>query len=233
MTLYELNKIEVQRGSFRLRVDHLRLQPGKLYTLEGDNGSGKSSLLQLLALLRPPQRGQMLFDGQAVSWQVAALRKLRRHITLVEQTPLLFTGTVEQNLAFGLKVRGIHGEHRKVRIEQALEATGLLGFNNRLARELSGGETRRVALARALALQPKLLLLDEPTANLDTSQIAALERFLVTLPSQDMSLVIATHDAGQPKRLGGETIALRDGTLEHRVRPVRQEEFNLLRRATT
>ena len=224
MALYELNRIELQRGSFCLSIDQLRLESGRLYTLEGENGSGKSSLLQLLALLNPPCQGQMYFDGQPASWQAGALRQLRRNITLVEQTPLLFTGTVEQNLAFGLKVRGIHGEQRRQRVEQALETTGLLGFNNRLARELSGGESRRVALARALALQPKLLLLDEPTANLDISQVAALERFLITLPALGMCVVIATHDAEQPLRLGGDSIKLQDGLLTHLSYPGQQEE---------
>lgn len=213
MALYELNNIELTRGTFRLQFDQLRLEADRLYTLHGENGSGKSSLLQLLALLLPPRAGSMRFAGQKVAWQAGALHRTRRQITLLEQNPLLFSGTVEQNLAFGLKLRGLHGKPLHQRVDQALEITGLGGFNQRPAGELSGGESRRVALARALALQPQLLLLDEPTANLDAGQVDALERFLVTLPGQGMCLVIATHDAGQTQRLGGAKIHLQGGRL--------------------
>jgi tungstate transport system ATP-binding protein len=214
MALYELHNIELRRGAFCLSIEQLLLEADRLYTLHGENGSGKSSLLQLLGLLMPPRKvGNMRFAGQDVVWQARPLHRLRQQITLLEQSPLLLFGTVEENLAFGLKLRGLQGQQLRQRIDQALEITGLQGFNQRLARELSGGETRRVALARALALQPKLLLLDEPTANLDSGQMGALERFLVTLPGQGMSLVVATHDSAQPRRLGGEQIHLQGGRL--------------------
>lgn len=214
MPLYQLSDIELRRGNFRLSFEHLCLEADRLYTLHGENGTGKSSLLQLLALLLPPRKGSMRFAGQPIAWQAGPLHRIRRQITLVEQNPLLLSGTVEQNLAFGLKLRGLHGRQLGMRIDEALETTGLKGFNQRPARELSGGESRRVALARALALRPRLLLLDEPTANLDAGQVAALERFLLTLPAQGMCLVIATHEATQSKRLGGEEIHLRDGQLD-------------------
>ena len=214
MAMLELKNVTLGRGNFRLQVETLRLETGRLYALQGDNGAGKSSLLKLLALLQPPQRGELFFAGQCVSWKAGSLLQLRRQVTLLEQNPLLFSGTVEQNLCFGLKLRGIHGRQRHERIEQVLETTGLKGFSQRLARELSGGEGRRVALARALVLQPKVLLLDEPTANLDVGQVAALERFLTGLPQQGMTLVIATHDSQQPQRLGGEIICLQEGRIE-------------------
>ena len=213
--MLELDDMAFSRGDFCLQIKQLRLETGKLYALQGENGAGKSSLLQILALLLQPQRGRLQFAGQTVNYKTNALR-LRRQITLLEQNPLLFSGTVEQNLEFGLKLRGISGRERHQRIEQALETTGLQGFNQRSTAKLSGGEIRRVALARALALRPKLLLLDEPTANLDVAQVAALERFLVGLPQQGITLVIATHDSPQPQRLGGEIICLRDGQLEQR-----------------
>jgi tungstate transport system ATP-binding protein len=225
MALYELNDIELRRGAFCLRIEQLLLEADRLYTLHGENGSGKSSLLQLLAVLMPPRKGgSMRFAGQEVAWQARHLHRLRQQITLLEQNPLLLFGTVQENLAFGLKLRGLQGRQLRQRIDQALEITGLQGFNQRLARELSGGETRRVALARALALQPKLLLLDEPTANLDSGQLESLERFLVTLPGQGMCLVVATHDAAQPQRLGGEQIHLREGRLQQQEWRNRSEE---------
>lgn len=214
MALYQLNDIELRRGAFSLRVDRLVLEADRLYTLHGENGSGKSTLLKLLALLMRPRQGSMTFAGHPVIWQPRPLHRLRREITLLEQNPLLLFGTVEENLAFGLKLRGLRGAQLQRRIDQALDTTGLQGFNHRLARELSGGETRRVALARALALRPSLLLLDEPTANVDAGQIEALEHFLATLPEQGMCVVVATHDAAQPKRLGGEQVHLQKGVLQ-------------------
>lgn len=211
--LVELKQILLRQGHFSLEVAQLILEPGRLYSLEGENGSGKSTLLRLLALLRKPERGQMRITGQEVVWKKKQTHRLRQQVTLVEQNPILFSGTVEQNLSFGLKVRRVPGCQRQERIAQALAATGLHGFMQRLAGELSGGEQRRVALARALVLQPQLLLLDEPTANLDAGQVAALERVLVALPGQGISVVIATHDRRQPERLAGESLRLCNGQL--------------------
>lgn len=213
-TVMEMHNVQLHRGAFCLRVKQLSLASGYLYALEGENGAGKSTLLQLLALLQPPQCGSLIFDGLPVSFMPSSLQGLRRQITLLEQNPYLFSGSVRQNLAFGLKLRGVHGSEQRQRIADALAACGLQGFAHRPARELSGGESRRVALARALALQPKLLLLDEPTANLDAGQVAGLERLLVSLPQQGITVVIATHDARQPERLGGETITLSNGELK-------------------
>lgn len=226
----EISDVRLQRGQFQLRVDRLRLRSGGLYSLKGANGAGKSTLLEVLALLEPPDSGTLLYQGQPVTYTARYLKKLRREVTLMQQNPLLFSGTVSQNLAFGLKLRNIPARQRQRLITDALVTTGLLEFAERPVKELSGGESRRVALARALVLQPRLLLLDEPTANLDVNQVAALERFLVNLPEQGITVVIATHDSGQPERLGGEVIHLEEGTVQQPLeisevsgyRPLRQ-----------
>jgi len=211
MTLLELKNIVLQQGTFRLQVPHLKLRAGRLYALKGQNGSGKSTLLRLLALLQMPQSGEAYFAEQPTFSAGGRLRRLRQQITLVEQSPLLFAGSVEKNLAFGLKLRGFSGREMAERIGEALEIVGLGGFQQRSTGELSGGESRRVALARALCLRPQLLLLDEPTANLDAAQVEALESFLTGLPEQGMTVVIATHDVAQPQRIDGERIELIDG----------------------
>lgn len=213
MNLLELNGITLQQGHFELQVPQLALQTGRLYVLQGENGSGKSTLLRLLALLQSPQSGEVRFSGEPVNWKAAQLQQLRQKITLLEQTPWLFAGSVEKNLAFGLKLRGFRGSELRQKIDQAIAIVGLNGFQKRRSKELSGGETRRVALARALCLQPQLLLLDEPTANLDAGQVEALERFLVALPQQGITLVIASHDSGQSQRLGGEVLRMENGRL--------------------
>ncbi len=228
MTLLELNNICLQQGDFTLQVPYLRLKEGSLYALKGENGAGKSTLLRLLALLQEPRHGELLFSSQSVCWHGSRLKKIRQQITLLDQTPLLFCGTVEKNLAFGLKLRGLSGKGLQQRIDQALEIVGLSGFQQRSVKELSGGEARRVGLARALCLQPRLLLLDEPTANLDAGQVAALERFLVGLSQQGMTVVIATHDAQQPQRLGGEVITLANGQLQQIEQRRRSEDYQPL-----
>ncbi|BCR03293.1 tungstate ABC transporter ATP-binding protein [Desulfuromonas versatilis] len=212
--LYALRDIEYRNGTgFTLQVDQLHLHPGRIYALAGPNGSGKSTLLRLLALLARPQRGQISFGGAPLSFEATELQRHRRRVTLVEQTPYLFDRSVAHNLAFGLRLRGVRGEQLRRRCSLALDQVGLAGFEQRRARQLSGGEIQRVALARALALEPEVLLLDEPTANLDRQTILALERLIADLPSRGITVIMATHDPVQPKRLNGELVRLVGGRL--------------------
>jgi len=210
--LLTIEDLHFQRDGFRLEIDSLVLDPGRIYLLQGPNGAGKSTLLQLLALLLPFERGQLSFAGQRVDGGTDRQR-LRRQITLVEQNPFLFDTSVYQNLAFGLRLRDVRGDLQRRRIDQALRAVGLEGFETRRARQLSGGETRRVALARALVLQPRLLLLDEPTAGLDREVLPVFERCLANLPGRNTTVVIAGHDCDQPRRLAATTLQLDRGRL--------------------
>jgi len=210
--LLTLQEIEYRLGDFRLRIERLELQPERIYLLQGANGAGKSTLLQLLALLVAPTAGTLCFAGAAVT-EEAQRQRLRRQITLVEQNPYLFETSVYQNLAFGLRLRDVRGELQDRRIRQALELVGLGGFGSRRARALSGGESRRVALARALVLRPKLLLLDEPTAGLDREILPVFETCLAALPGQGTTVVIAGHDQDQPRRLASEILTLDRGRL--------------------
>jgi len=224
--LIALSKIEHRQGAFRLAIDRLELQAGQIYALCGPNGAGKSTLLRLLALLEEPQQGEVHFCGVAVTGAGSAV-ELRRQVTMVHQSPYLLAGSVGDNLAFGLRLRGIGAKERQQRIAEALAAVGLQGFEQRPVGELSGGEAQRVALARALALRPKLLLLDEPTAGLDREQQPAFERWLASLPQTGMTLVIATHDPHQPRRLGAEVIRLRSGRLDPPSQPTDGPPQNL------
>jgi tungstate transport system ATP-binding protein len=211
--ILSLHHLKYRRGGqFTLNIDHLDFQAGRVYLLAGPNGAGKSTLLQLLGLLLPPDRGEIRFAGTAVQG-AADRQRLRRQITLVEQSPFMFDGTVYDNLAFGLRLRDVRGDLQRHRIASALEKVGLAGFEFRRAGALSGGETRRVALARAMVLRPKVLLLDEPTAGLDRESLPLFESCLAALPGEGVTVIISTHDADQSRRLRGEVLRLDAGRL--------------------
>lgn len=213
-TLYRLSNIRKSYGQRTvLAIDELVLRRGTLYTLTGANGSGKSTLLSILAFLAPPTSGELFYEETPVRWNNAALLPLRREVTLLHQSPYLFNGTVSSNVAYGLKLRGARGEGQHRRVEEALELVGLSGFEHRRARELSGGEAQRVAMARALALRPRVLLLDEPFANVDRDTSALLEELVVSLPGRGTTVIMTTHDPEHPDRLGGELIHLVSGEL--------------------
>jgi tungstate transport system ATP-binding protein len=208
-----LRGVELQRGEhFRLMIDHLSLIQGQVYLLHGPNGSGKSTLLHLLALLLAPDCGDVLFTGRPVS-TVVDKKRFRRQITLVEQDPYLFDSKVYDNLAFGLRLRKIPTDLQRHRIARALQTVGLSGYESRPAKELSGGEIRRIALARALVLQPTVLLLDETTAGLDRETLPLLEIILADLVQRGVTIVLACHNPSQLGRLVTENIHLFEGQI--------------------
>jgi tungstate transport system ATP-binding protein len=159
-----------------------------------------------------PSAGTIAFSGEEVR-EEAQRQRLRRRITLVEQQPYLFATSVYQNLAFGLRLRDVRGELQDRRIRKALATVGLAGFEERHVRTLSGGESRRVALARAMVLRPQLLLLDEPTAGLDREVLPLFETCLATLKKEGTTVVIASHDGDQSRRLDGIVLTLEQGRL--------------------
>lgn len=210
--VFSLQNVELSRGdTFTLRVERLEVMDRGIYALSGPNGAGKSTLLGILAMLMLPDAGALRFAGKLVCRKSSELKELRRQITLVEQSPYMFAGSVFHNLAFGLRLRGTRGDEQRRLVVQALQDVGLGGFEGRNVRELSRGETQRVALARAVVLRPKVLLLDEPTVNIDDERLTAFEALLINLSQQGMTIVFSTHDQDQPGRLGAEVIRLREG----------------------
>ena len=210
--MYRLQSIRKCYGSnVALDIEELTIAEGRLYTLTGANGAGKSTLLSILAFLTPPTSGEIFYAGKRVDWSQGSEEEYRRKVTLLHQSPYLFGGSVDDNVAFGLKVRGIRGEEQRRRIDEALDVVGLRGFRDRKARELSGGEAQRVAMARALALKPEVLLLDEPLANIDRETTGLLEAVIASLPAQGTTVVMTTHDPDHPGRLNGESIFLEGG----------------------
>jgi tungstate transport system ATP-binding protein len=210
--MYRLQSIRKRYGSnVALDIEELTIAEGRLYTLTGANGAGKSTLLNILAFLVPPTTGEIFYAGKRVDWNHGSVEEYRRKVTLLHQSPYLFGGSVHDNVAFGLKVRGIPGEEQGRIVDRALDDVGLQGFRERKARELSGGEAQRVAMARALALAPEVLLLDEPLANIDRETAGLLETVIASLPARGTTVIMTTHDPDHPGRLNGESIFLEGG----------------------
>ena len=178
----------------------------------GHNGSGKSTLLRLLALLEPPSEGQVWFDGKLVPRRAPAA--LRRRVTLVEQRPVLFRGTVRENLKYGLRLRDLSPAAAAGIIGHVVEQLGLQPLLDRPRHELSDGEVQRVAVARALALRPDVLLLDEPASSADRAAAAALYRALAAeRAARPFAVCIASHQLEDAYRWADDIRALAEGRL--------------------
>jgi tungstate transport system ATP-binding protein len=192
-----------------LTLDRLDVLGGETLCLVGPTGAGKSTLLRLLAVLEPPTTGSLLFDGQSPHSLAA-----RRRITLVFQRPLLLSGSVQRNVEYGLRLRRVARRDARARGRAALERLGLASLAPRSARSLSAGQAQLVALAAALVLETEILLLDEPTANLDPAHIALVEEVVgETRNRRGTTVVWATHNFFQAKRVARRVAFLLDGRL--------------------
>ncbi|MBO8167922.1 MAG: phosphate ABC transporter ATP-binding protein [Thermoanaerobacteraceae bacterium] len=201
-------------GKTVLKIDNLAFAAGKIYGLIGPSGAGKSTLLRILNLLEPPTGGKIYFKGIAVEGKAKHLLNLRRKMTMVFQHPVLFDTSVYENVMYGLKVRGVSQREAKRLVEQALEDVGLAEFAQRNACSLSGGEAQRIALARAMVLKPEVLLLDEPTSNLDPANVAVVERSTRRLNEKHGTTVImVTHNIFQAQRMAEEVLFFYRGRL--------------------
>ena len=202
--LFRLEGVEARRGGQTvLHGVDLELDPGPTALL-GPSGSGKSTLLRLLNRLADPSAGTVRFRGRPVS--ELDPHELRREACMVPQVPAPLPGTVADNVRFGPSLCG-----READVETALEGAGLdAGFADRDAGRLSVGEAQRLMLARALALEPTVLLLDEPTSALDEESRDGVEETLARL---DVSMVLVTHDRGQASRLAERVVRIEDGVV--------------------
>jgi tungstate transport system ATP-binding protein len=195
-----------------LTVDNLKIEHGEIFGLVGPSGAGKSTLLRLLNFLEPPTTGRIRFLDVEFSANQQMPLSRRRQVTTVFQRPILLNRTVQANVSYGLKLRSEEGIGRKV--EEALERVGLIDLARQRARSLSGGEAQRVALARAIVLRPDVLLLDEPTANLDPYNVGLIEDIVEDLNrEQDTTLVLVTHNVFQAKRLAHRVALMLEGNL--------------------
>ena len=176
-----------------LDVGPLTLAAGELIVLTGDNGSGKSTFLKMLAGLEHGDRLRMRFDGLEAT-ESSYPAELRRAIIYVHQHPYLFNTTIADNIRYGLRLRDTPVAARERRVEEAIAWAGVGSLAKVEPRRLSGGEKQRVALARAKVLEPRVLLVDEPTANLDAQARAQVVELLRRTATGDNCVVVACHD---------------------------------------
>lgn len=196
---------------FTLRVPELAVQPGEIFAVVGPSGAGKSTLLRILNFLEKPQRGLVFYHEKPYTPGNLPIA-LRRRMTTVFQQPLLLNASVAQNVGYGLRVRGSRNGHEA--IHQALEEVGLAHLARQSVRKLSGGEAQRVSLARALVLNPEVLFLDEPTANLDPSNVRLIESIIQQANEErGTTVVLVTHNVWQARRLAHRTALLFDGQI--------------------
>ncbi len=210
--VFRLKGIEKAYGDRQvLHVPELEIRRGEILGVVGPSGAGKSVLLLLLNLLEPPTAGAIEFlgrsaDGGPESWPL----HLRRQVTQVFQKPFLLNTSVRGNVEYGLRIRG--ESDAGTRVAEALERVGMTAFADKLAHTLSGGEAQRVALARALVIDPLVLLLDEPTANLDRHNVGIIEDVVTELNrARGTTVVLVTHNLFQAKRMADRVLFLLDG----------------------
>jgi tungstate transport system ATP-binding protein len=188
----------------------LTLAAGPRTVIVGPNGAGKSVLLRLChGLLRP--------SAGTIAWGSPELPGAPRRQAMVFQRPVLLRRSALANVTYALAVAGIPREQREARAREALRQVGLEALAERAARVLSGGEQQRLALARAWALHPEVLFLDEPTANLDPGAVQEIERVIAAMHEAHTKIVLVTHNLGQARRLGDEILFMHQGRLLERA----------------
>lgn len=194
-----------------LDIDRVEVRPATTLALLGPSGAGKSTLLALLGLLERPDAGEIRLDGQVVTHRD---RPTRMRFAGAFQHPYLFKGTIAENIAYGLKLRGIPAKQRAEKVSAVLERVGLAGWERTSAMTLSGGEAHRVALARALVLDPEVLFLDEPLSALDPLLKGRLvQDFSRILHEGGVTAVYVTHDQNEAMAIADDIAVMREGRI--------------------
>ncbi len=197
-------------GRTVIDIGHLEILEGEIFGIIGPSGAGKSTLLRLLNFLEPPRQGVIRYRGTAYSAGNMPSLDVMREITTVLQKPALLSTTVFNNVVYPLRIRHKRPDPQKVAL--MLQRVGLTKLGHVRASSLSGGEAQRVALARALIFNPRVLLLDEPTANLDPANIAVIERLVREFREETkMTVIVVTHNVFQARRLCDRVMLLHEG----------------------
>jgi len=215
MSLIELVDLSHSYGERKiLRGLSLSIDKGEVFTLIGPTGAGKTTLLRIIDLLEVPGAGEIFFDGKCIPPSGKQRLEIRRRMSFIHQKPQVFNLSVYDNVACGLRWRGEEKGRIAGKVDHILEIVGLEGYKNRNARTLSGGEAQRVALARSLVLEPEVLLLDEPTANLDPVSTTKIEQLISYIARQrNTTMIMATHVMSQGQQLADRIGVLLEGKL--------------------
>lgn len=218
--LVTVRDLVVRRESSKvLEVPFLEIRRGEVLSIIGPNGAGKSTLLHVLALLQASTSGEICFAGRRVS-RDDDMVKLRRRMAVVFQEALLLDTSVKENVASGLRIRGVRSRDADERAAHWMKRFGVDALASRSARKLSGGEAQRVSLARAFALDPELLLLDEPFSALDApTRFALFEDFERVLHETLVTTVFVTHDRTEAMRLGDRIVVMMGGKVAQAGEP--------------
>ncbi len=213
--LIEISGISHSYGEQKVLQDlNLSVGKGEVFALIGPTGAGKTTLLRIMDLLEVPSTGEVYFDDKRIPRSGRQRLHIRRRMSFIHQKPQLFNLNVFDNVACGLRWRGWERNKIADKVDSILEMVGLTGYEKRDARTLSGGEAQRVALARSLVLEPEVLLLDEPTANLDPVSTAKIEQLISSVAGQrNTTMIMATHDMSQGQQLAGRIGVLLGGSL--------------------
>jgi len=214
--LYELDHVTKQYEKTSALTDLTFTIEDTVTAIIGYSGAGKTTLLKLLAGLEMPSSGTLRYNGTTVTSK--NVYDLRQDVTMLFQDPLFFSQNVEDNVAYGLRRRGVNKEEAYRRVKQVLMSLGLDGFEKRKSMSLSGGEQQRVALARALVLEPKVLLLDEPTSDLDPANTRLIINIIKDF-SKKAPVIIATHDFRHVVELADRIAVLIQGELKQYASP--------------
>jgi len=195
-----------------LDIININILEKEIFTILGPNGSGKTTMLKIMASIEEPTSGEVFFEGKRIDNRNRS--QARKKCTMVFQKTTLFNTTVYKNVAYGLKLRGYSKKEINEKTKETLGLVKLTGYEKRLAKQLSGGEQQRVSLARALALNTRLLLLDEPTANLDPKNVSIIEETISRVNREfDTTVVMATHNTFQAETLTNRVALLLGGKI--------------------
>ncbi|MCF6460353.1 ABC transporter ATP-binding protein [Clostridium sp. Cult3] len=189
-----------------LNIDELQFEKGKITGIIGPNGSGKSTLLNIIGGLDREYLGEVKYGEKGLS------QGIYKEMTLVTQKPYLFRRKVYENIEYPLRIRKVQKDEMRRRVQDIIERFEIEDLKDKKAHLLSGGESQKVSLARALVFEPKLLLLDEPTSNIDPESIKIMEREILRFNEESKGTVlIVTHNIDQSKRLCDNVIYLEEG----------------------
>lgn len=195
-----------------LDIDEIKIPKGSVFACIGPNGAGKSTLIRILALLQAPQKGEIFFNGEKV--RPKNIINIRRKMSVVFQEALLLDATVKENIVLGLKIRGINPNVAEKKAKYWMEKFNILHLEKKWAKVLSGGEAKRVSLARAFALEPEIIFLDEPFTNLDSyNKKSLLNELSEILKGTATTTFFVSHDMDEISLLADKGIVLNEGRI--------------------